>query len=228
MMFGMIGQLSEGLGRGFFLLTSAFYPHLTSSVYFLRLVLLFSRPYKQLSIQSAFHFSPFQSLRARNLRVHAGSGVVFLAAAENLLLQHQLPRQHSGPCRRFPDGTLQFGARRQNGAQHSLGRRGGILWRDAARSRRRNLPTPAFIPAAGLLFDCGNEADALRDDTPVHGQDCSVRCARAVHPAVKNRSLLGVWNLKKNLGIFFSFTQMVAEIFMYSFIHIDSSMFLIL
>lgn len=74
---------------------------LLSSPYFIRPfplpVLFFSQPYKRLSIQSAFHFFPFQSLRARNVRVHAGSAVLFLAAAENLLLQHQLPRQHSGP-----------------------------------------------------------------------------------------------------------------------------------
>lgn len=72
---------------------------LLPSPYFICLpVLFFSQPYKRLSIQSAFHFFPFQSLRARNLRVHAGSGILFLTAAENLLLQHQLPRQHSGPC----------------------------------------------------------------------------------------------------------------------------------
>lgn len=186
MMFGMIGQLSEGLGRG------VFPPILTTSVYFLCLSCSFPDRISSSPSNPAFHFFPFQSLRARHLRVHAGSGVLFLTAAENLLLQHQLPRQHSGPRRRFPDGTLQFGAGRQNGAQHSLGRRGGVLWRDAARSRRRNLPTPASIPAAGLLFDGGNEADALRDDTPVHGQDCGVRRTRAVHPAVENSSLLDV------------------------------------
>lgn len=51
-------------------------------------------------------FFPFQPLWARSLRVRAGSCVVFLSAAENLLLQHQLPRQHSCPCWCFPDGSL--------------------------------------------------------------------------------------------------------------------------
>lgn len=135
-------------------------------------------------------FFPFQPLRARNLRVHAGPCVVFLAAAENLLLQHHHPNQHSHPGGCFPDGTLQFCARRRNAAQLSLRRRGGILHRAAAGPWRSDLTAPCLIRAPGLLFDCGDETDSLRDCTSVHGQDCCVCHTRASYQALKNIAIL--------------------------------------
>ena len=71
---------------------------------------------------SSISFSPFQPLRACHLQVLAGSCVVFLTSSENLILQHQLPRQHVCPCGCFLDGTLYFSAGRHSGSPHSLWR----------------------------------------------------------------------------------------------------------
>lgn len=134
------------------------------------------------SIQWAltFNFS-FQPLQASNLRVHAGSCVVFLAPTETLLLQHQLPLKHSHPSWCFPDGTLQFCSWRPIAVQHSVRRWGGILHRAAPGSRRGDLPPAYPVQGQGLLSDYGDEADPLWDSTSVHGQSVSV--CYAAHPS---------------------------------------------
>lgn len=141
-------------------------------------------------------FFPFQPLRACNLQVHAGPCLVFLAPAENLLLQHQLPHQHPRPGQCIPNGTLQFSAGRQSLAHYSLRRQRGILWHRAPGAQRRNLPTPYHIPTPWLLPDCGVQVDSLWQHTLLYGKDCSVCDGQAAHPALKNISPLDTFELK--------------------------------
>lgn len=167
----------------------------------------------QFSTQRFILSPPFQPLRSRHLRVHAEPVVLFLTAVEDLLLQHQLSRQHASPRRHFSDGTLQFGDGRRSGAPHSLRRHGRILWREAARSRWRSLTAPALVPASGLLFDRGDDADTLRDDTSVHGQDCGVCHARALHLALENCCFFEARHIKEQLEAFFNSIPLLLYVF---------------
>lgn len=103
------------------------------------------------------------------------------------------------PADIFSNGTLQFGNGRRSSSLRSLWRQEQTLWREAARSRWRSLAALALVPASGLLFYCGDKADALRDDTSVHGQDCGVFHAWALHLALENCSFFKAWNVKEQL-----------------------------
>lgn len=197
-LLGSAGHISSAfssvINTSLILRLSSFIPLSLCQSFFPSFIFHFHAMY---AIVSAVHlvslsFFPFQSLWARNLRVYAGPCVVFLAATENLLLQHHIPNQHTRPRWCFPDGTLQFCGGRWNAAQFSLRRWGGILHRATADPRRSDLTAPCLIWTPGLLFDGRDETDPLRDITSIHGQDRCVCHTWASHQAFKNIAILEI------------------------------------